>query len=520
METFDPRGIIFVSDLAEAEGALASLSEDLYTRMLREGGRRNMELAKEFVDPLGWIWRHGLEARVREKWREREAMTVGDRRAAGMQPQPTRIDLDMQGLDAGGLERGGGRRDGAQGRDLAGECVRMEDTALVDVHFLVVEGPGHAGGAVGGRAEIRRALESVLAQDHHAVRNSSCAGGANVQHAQAAGISVWLAGAEGGSAWQGRGVGVKRLGGGGQGVAVALGRVVVQQLGTMSGLAGGRGSADMLFWLDGQDFLAHRGVLDDVLAAADAGCQVVASPALAYPTPRRDPHARLPRSEEATALWLNRWRQQLGARLARGLNAPPLFVAARWTVLEQAVGSEVLALFEETLTGSPTLMDWQSAALSVAVLEAAGRGVCFLRESAVVTSTLSAPRQVRQLGAEQRRALGTFFSRPPPPRALTVAADSERLCAMQRGGGAGEHGGGGWGGAGGELRGGAGWDVVAGACAEKLVRIVRPSAGEHFGDGSVPVLVQVARMLVALVLVGESCRRLLVSLSWSETVYL
>ena len=113
----------------------------------------------------------------------------------------------------------------------------------------------------------------------------------------------------------------------------------------------------MLFWLDGQDFLAHRGVLDDVLAAADAGCQVVASPALAYPTPRRDPHARLPRSEEATALWLNRWRQQLGARLARGLNAPPLVVAARWTVLEQAIGSEVLALFEETLTGSPTLID-------------------------------------------------------------------------------------------------------------------------------------------------------------------
>jgi hypothetical protein len=116
------------------------------------------------------------------------------------------------------------------------------------------------------------------------------------------------------------------------------------------------------------------------------------------------------------------------------------------------------------------LGEWQMAVLGVAVMEAAGRGLCFLRDSAVVTSTLASPRLSRQLTLEQRRALGAFFGVGPRPR-LAQARVSEReiaqMCDRARcaGGERGECGGGGGRG------GGAGWDVVKGGCASRQLRV-------------------------------------------------
>jgi len=69
--------------------------------------------------------------------------------------------------------------------------------------------------------------------------------------------------------------------------------------------------------------------LIQVAEAMGAGCAVLLSQALSYPTPRHDPAARLPRKEEEEALYTNRWRRQLGDRIRLGLNAPLPLVAAR-----------------------------------------------------------------------------------------------------------------------------------------------------------------------------------------------
>ena len=47
------------SDFAVAQGALASLSVELYDRM-KQAAHNNFEKALEFLDPLGWMWQHGL----------------------------------------------------------------------------------------------------------------------------------------------------------------------------------------------------------------------------------------------------------------------------------------------------------------------------------------------------------------------------------------------------------------------------------------------------------------------------
>ena len=60
-----------------------------------------------------------------------------------------------------------------------------------------------------------------------------------------------------------------------------------------------------------------------------AGCAVLLSQALSYPTPRHDPDARLPWEEEEAALYTNRWRSKFGDRIRLGLNAPLPIVAAR-----------------------------------------------------------------------------------------------------------------------------------------------------------------------------------------------
>jgi hypothetical protein len=47
------------SHLEVAQGALASLSVELYDRM-KQAAHKNFETALQFLDPLGWMWQHGL----------------------------------------------------------------------------------------------------------------------------------------------------------------------------------------------------------------------------------------------------------------------------------------------------------------------------------------------------------------------------------------------------------------------------------------------------------------------------
>ncbi|KAJ1467477.1 hypothetical protein T484DRAFT_1921515 [Baffinella frigidus] len=69
LQHFDRDGIIFLQgeDLPGATTrALQSLDPALYQQML-PAVRRNFEKAQRFIDPLGWIWTHHLDAIVRER---------------------------------------------------------------------------------------------------------------------------------------------------------------------------------------------------------------------------------------------------------------------------------------------------------------------------------------------------------------------------------------------------------------------------------------------------------------------
>jgi len=67
-----------------AQGALASLSVDLYDRM-QQAARNNFEKALEFLDPLGWIWKHGLAQHLARRQDWDQSFQASDRASESLQ---------------------------------------------------------------------------------------------------------------------------------------------------------------------------------------------------------------------------------------------------------------------------------------------------------------------------------------------------------------------------------------------------------------------------------------------------
>ena len=67
-----------------AQGVLASLSVDLYDRM-QQAARNNFEKALEFLDPLGWIWKHGLAQHLARRQDWDQSFQASDRASESLQ---------------------------------------------------------------------------------------------------------------------------------------------------------------------------------------------------------------------------------------------------------------------------------------------------------------------------------------------------------------------------------------------------------------------------------------------------
>jgi hypothetical protein len=146
----------------------------------------------------------------------------------------------------------------------------------------------------------------------------------------------------------------------------------------------------------------------------------------------------------------------------------------RWVVAD-VMTADMTSLFD---AHHAALADWEYAPLTVALLEAAGRGVCWMKQALVVMPTLSSSRLLGitscllrqaikcsihaaalpsvftsasrscmacvlshsltsraclrvagQVTMEQRRALGAFFARPVAPRSGRSIARYPQLCS-------------------------------------------------------------------------------------------
>ncbi len=66
------------------QGALASLSVDLYDKM-QQAARKNFEKALEFLDPLGWMWKHGLAQHLARRQDWSQSFPASDRASESLQ---------------------------------------------------------------------------------------------------------------------------------------------------------------------------------------------------------------------------------------------------------------------------------------------------------------------------------------------------------------------------------------------------------------------------------------------------
>jgi hypothetical protein len=106
------------------------------------------------------------------------------------------------------------------------------------------------------------------------------------------------------------------------------------------------------------------------------------------------------------------------------------------TGLEEGVGRWVVA---DVMTADMTslfdahhaaLADWEYAPLTVALLEAAGRGVCWMKEALVVMPTLSSSRLLGITSCLLRQAIKCSIPAAALPSVFTSASRSCRVCSV------------------------------------------------------------------------------------------
>lgn len=96
----------------------------------------------------------------------------------------------------------------------------------------------------------------------------------------------------------------------------------------------------------------------------------------------------------------------------------------RWVVAD-AMTADMTNLFEAHHTA---LADWEYAPLTVALLEAAGRGVCWMKEALVVMPTLSSSRLLGITSCLLRQAINCRIPAAALPSAVTSASRSAGVC--------------------------------------------------------------------------------------------
>uniref|UniRef100_A0A7S4PPB2 Uncharacterized protein n=2 Tax=Guillardia theta TaxID=55529 RepID=A0A7S4PPB2_GUITH len=363
---FDSRGVIYIEDIEKAELVLASLSAELYDEM-KEGVSANFELAKKYLDPLGWIWKNGLEE------------VVGRRRSERSEVQDLRP----------------GREDEELPQQTDRLCSRPEEEeAVIEVRVVATKA---------GKEDLLRCLESIASQNfcgrvkivlsHTQAQFDQHGSELFYQSLQL----VFINSSFGFDLFPS---------------VVPHDYQTARALEESVSIADEGSTFQWVLWIDARDWMADRNLFHSLQLAQEDGCEVMLAGWKRFPLPVEDPTARLTEEEERESILLNQFRKIIGHRILQGSVPLPAFAASR-RMLKTA--------FDESLSSYVTshgsiLQDWDFAPYTVRLQEIAGERQCIAKSDPLVHSEFASRRVFAALSREIRTALGAFFSDIPPAR--------------------------------------------------------------------------------------------------------